>query len=1013
MTNAHLIDTAAFDINFSSEELAFALQSELESLIKNALMPVVSEVFDASSAVGKLVRIPLLELDIGTVTETNYREELPRRLKEKLIDWFGEIDLADVDTPTNNGQVLDPGKSRYDLITYFLVYGYFPWHAQLGPDETIEQWLVEWLVDEPQMFIQFLRSTQHQKIVLDRLMAQFSSHTIFSIVRLLSPSYAESIKQRITQWLAFNAHGERASGHRNRAESKQALWSAVMQVLLDRGQQALDDERVFDQALLKLKHVTNSKALVLNTESKLFGINNIKAEHQARFLQLQKQWAVAMVTGVFSDVKNVWNELLKDYPTLMEKGLRHYGQQAETRKRIAHGFPEPALQKILMQLEPREHGFISSLIEHPELFQHHLTSPPQPKVSVIKQLWEYTLAYLLVEGGSRFNKKMYLESVIRQMAAANILVHADLLTGLRQQLSVLAETSSSAKQMCQLLMELTQETGTHSTDDAIQDANVVTMHQQQYTLYDELITVLSQGGMQTKGKLQRTMDALARTAPWMLIRLLRELQFNDLAPSVSIEKLSASQLQPLVMIFLRLSQAKTASVDFDLIKAIETYANQSLNRTYYFRKILLCLLQDELIDFDVIMAETSTDSDVQVTPPLEKKSVMGKSTAPLNTSRSVMADDETVIVDYLNSEVSVSQREAMPLIGAYTRLLNRHPQYLRQYLPEIIADKRRLTRLLLLLPERLLSHTLSHMGMSEPGRLFVCAELIASACHLNALKINAKRISERKWQAIFGYLTTHGRTFNEARFVSYLLTEFYRQSGEENKAHFNALISQQLEANTLPSTAELTKRIVQGIVQTELSPSVESSPPSTVAEQHEAYSDAFQDPELLAGESIYIANAGMVLASPYLQRLFSMQSLTEGSAFKNHQAATRGVHMLEFMVNESSKSPEYQLVLNKLLCGVKAGETIERDIVINEQEKQQVEGLIQGMIQNWKALGSTSIAGFRESFLQREGHLQLKDDAWHLLVEARAFDMLLDQIPWSYSTIKYPWMERVIYVEWR
>jgi hypothetical protein len=55
----------------------------------------------------------------------------------------------------------------------------------------------------------------------------------------------------------------------------------------------------------------------------------------------------------------------------------------------------------------------------------------------------------------------------------------------------------------------------------------------------------------------------------------------------------------------------------------------------------------------------------------------------------------------------------------------------------------------------------------------------------------------------------------------------------------------------------------------------------------------------------------------------------------------------------------------------------------------------------------------RESFLQRGGRLQRKGDAWQLAVETRAFDMLLDQVPWSYSTIKFGWMERVIYVDWR
>ena len=58
-------------------------------------------------------------------------------------------------------------------------------------------------------------------------------------------------------------------------------------------------------------------------------------------------------------------------------------------------------------------------------------------------------------------------------------------------------------------------------------------------------------------------------------------------------------------------------------------------------------------------------------------------------------------------------------------------------------------------------------------------------------------------------------------------------------------------------------------------------------------------------------------------------------------------------------------------------------------------------------------SSFRDSFLQREAVLRLKDDAWSLLVEAKPFDMLLDRIPWSFKTIKHPWMEKLVQVEWR
>jgi len=177
------------------------------------------------------------------------------------------------------------------------------------------------------------------------------------------------------------------------------------------------------------------------------------------------------------------------------------------------------------------------------------------------------------------------------------------------------------------------------------------------------------------------------------------------------------------------------------------------------------------------------------------------------------------------------------------------------------------------------------------------------------------------------------------------------------------------------------------------------------------YWDSEDDSDVL--EDVYIDNAGLVLLAPYLPRYFDMVGLLDGKQFRDPAAAERGVHLLQYLVNESTDSPEYQLVLNKLLCGVKAGVPICRSIEITDQEKEASDGLLKGVIGNWPMLKNTSVEGLRETFLQREAHLQLKVDAWHLLVQSKAFDMLLDSLPWGYSTIKLGWMRQPVYVDWR
>ena len=61
----------------------------------------------------------------------------------------------------------------------------------------------------------------------------------------------------------------------------------------------------------------------------------------------------------------------------------------------------------------------------------------------------------------------------------------------------------------------------------------------------------------------------------------------------------------------------------------------------------------------------------------------------------------------------------------------------------------------------------------------------------------------------------------------------------------------------------------------------------------------------------------------------------------------------------------------------------------------------------------TSVDGFRGSFLIRNGVMADTGELWQLTVEEKSYDILLDSIPWSISPVKFPWMEKPLYVNWR
>lgn len=68
---------------------------------------------------------------------------------------------------------------------------------------------------------------------------------------------------------------------------------------------------------------------------------------------------------------------------------------------------------------------------------------------------------------------------------------------------------------------------------------------------------------------------------------------------------------------------------------------------------------------------------------------------------------------------------------------------------------------------------------------------------------------------------------------------------------------------------------------------------------------------------------------------------------------------------------------------------------------------------NWEKLKNTSVKGFQHSFIERPGRLEQREDKWVLYVEERAYDILLDSLPWSYRQIRLPWLKKKISVIWR
>ena len=170
------------------------------------------------------------------------------------------------------------------------------------------------------------------------------------------------------------------------------------------------------------------------------------------------------------------------------------------------------------------------------------------------------------------------------------------------------------------------------------------------------------------------------------------------------------------------------------------------------------------------------------------------------------------------------------------------------------------------------------------------------------------------------------------------------------------------------------------------------------------------------GEPIHIGNAGLVIVGVFLPHLFTRLDVLEekvtGGNRVRPDAVSRAVHLLQYLVDERTDTPEPLLPLNKVLCGVPLAVPVDREIEMTVRERELCDSLLEGLRRQWTIVKESSIAALRETFLQREGRLDHLATGWHLRVQRKTVDELMNYMPWSVSTIAHSWMPEPLYVTW-
>lgn len=163
---------------------------------------------------------------------------------------------------------------------------------------------------------------------------------------------------------------------------------------------------------------------------------------------------------------------------------------------------------------------------------------------------------------------------------------------------------------------------------------------------------------------------------------------------------------------------------------------------------------------------------------------------------------------------------------------------------------------------------------------------------------------------------------------------------------------------------------------------------------------------------ILVHNAGMVLLWTNFNKLFTTLGYVNNKAFIDEHAIHRAIHLLHFISTGQQAGEEHEWALNKILCGLPPGSFVPYEIDLTDEETAEAEEMTKASIENWRALKSTSIKGFRDTFLLRDGILSQDVNGWRLQIERLSYDILLDKLPWPISVINLPWTNHLVHVQW-
>jgi hypothetical protein len=425
----HSVRRQTLKVRCDSQESALALRSRLSEYNRSNLLPVIERVLSETAIAGRQIRIGRLEVDLGTISLSEFEEVAGERLYRELKEAIGQA-MNSPYAADSQSETL----SQVELLECYLRRGVLPFWAPPGASFSLESSFEELARRDPAALARLVRQAGASPHVPERIVFQLTPGALRRLVSVLEPEHAALILAYIAD--LGEIHREQPIGPRDEVRFERLLWMLVLSYLIrEAGSQfnrrsfvgslirgfAEHHGREYSEILLMLWHGLERTGTGHSLQSSLPAVIGELLDDSG-LSQAERSESADLAGPDGSEIGDPaltiaqLAALAQTDLLALARLVRRYGTSAGWLENLVNALDENALFRLIGVLEPEHAEEIIIL-----LFDIREVHRSEPVLSADpgrfdRILWLLTLNYLVRERGSQFNRKSFCLALIHRLA---------------------------------------------------------------------------------------------------------------------------------------------------------------------------------------------------------------------------------------------------------------------------------------------------------------------------------------------------------------------------------------------------------------------------------------------------------------------------------------------------------------------------------------------------------------------------------------------------------------------